>query len=186
MMRVATEHQYPKWIDHASLYLGWKQIEDGQAEQGVACIREALAALRAAGQAVSESFHLSFLAQGYLALGQPRAGLAVIDEALAFVERTGERWFEAELHRLRGEFLLMQAAPVNEIEACCWQAIHLARQQQAKSWELRATMSLCRLWQSHGKGAEAKGMLSEVYQWFSEGFETPDLQDAKGLLATLG
>ena len=102
-----------------------------------------------------------------------------------YIERSDERWCEAELHRLQGELLQMQDAPADQVEACFEQAIAVARRQQAKSWELRATMGLCRLWQAQGKKAEARQMLAGIYGWFSEGFDTVDLIEAKALLGDL-
>ena len=110
--------------------------------------------------------------------------LSVLAEALAQVEKTDERYYEAELRRLKGELLLMQGVET-EAEASFHKAIEVARRQQAKSWELRATVSLCRLWQEQGRMAEARQMLAEIYGWFTEGFDTPDLQEAKMLLEEL-
>ena len=119
-------------------------------------------------------------------MGQPEAGLAALSEALALVEKTGERYYEAELHRLKGELLLQHAAPeVSHAEACFQQALDVARRQQAKSWELRAATSLSRLWQQQGKRAEAHALLAPIYGWFTEGFDTADLQEAKALLEAL-
>jgi len=101
------------------------------------------------------------------------------------VEETDERHWEAELYRLRAELLLMQGDDA-EAEASFHKAVEVARRQQAKSWELRATVSLCRLWQKQGKVDEARQMLAEIYNWFTEGFDTPDLQEAKALLEELG
>ena len=98
----------------------------------------------------------------------------------------GDHWYEAELHRIKGELLLRQAVPdAPQAEACFHKALTVARRQQAKSWELRATLSLSRLWQQQGKRAEARQMLAEVYGWFTEGFDTPDLQEAKAVLDAL-
>src|SRR5262249_3776984 len=107
-------------------------------------------------------------------------------EALAAVHTTGERYWAAELHRLKGELLLRRASPPAEAEACLRQALDIARQQQAKSLELRAAMSLGRLWQQQGQRAEAYALLAPIYGWFTEGFDTTDLQEAKGLLTALG
>jgi predicted ATPase len=120
-----------------------------------------------------------------MALGQYQTGLEVIADALAHGEQGGSRWCEAELYRLQGELLQMQGAPADQVEACLERAIAVARRQQAKSWELRATVSLCRLWQRQGKTTEAHGRLAAIYGWFTEGFDSPDLQDAKTLLASL-
>jgi predicted ATPase len=126
------------------------------------------------------------LAEVHRSLGQPEAGLTALSEALALIEKTGERYYEAELHRLKGELLLQHPAPeVSRAEACFQQALDIARGQQAKSLELRAAMSLSRLWQQQGKRQEARALLAGVYHWFTEGFDTADLQEAKGLLEAL-
>ena len=119
-------------------------------------------------------------------MGQPEAGLTALTEALTLADTTGERWYEPELHRLQGE-LLLQCSSDNQAEAenCFQQAITVARAQQAKSLELRATTSLARLWQQQGKRQEAYDILAPVYGWFTEGFDTADLQDAKALLDEL-
>jgi predicted ATPase len=123
------------------------------------------------------------LAEAYGQVRQVEAGLAILREALTVVEYTGERSYEAELHRLTGQLLLARsAAHHTEAEACFRRALDVARHQQAKSWELRAAMSMARLWQQQGKRAAAYQLLAEVYSWFSEGFDTADLQDATALL----
>ena len=120
-------------------------------------------------------------------MGQTAEGLATLAEALAVAERTGDRRDEAEIHRLKGEFLLRQAVPAApQAETCFRQALDVARRQQAKSWELRAAMSLARLWQQQGKRTEARDLLAPIYGWFTEGFDTADLQEAKALLEELG
>jgi predicted ATPase len=126
------------------------------------------------------------LAAVHRSLGQPEAGLTALREALALVEKTGERYYAAELHRLQGELLLQHATPeVPHAEACFQQALAIARRQQAKSLELRAAMSLSRLWQQQGKRDEAQGLLAPIYGWFTEGFDTADLQEARALLEEL-
>jgi predicted ATPase len=119
-------------------------------------------------------------------MGQPETGLAVLAEALTLVETKGERWYESEIYRLKGELLLQQNA-VNQAEAenCFQQALDIARTQQAKSFELRTVTSLARLWQSQGKRQEAHDLLEPVYGWFTEGLDTADLQEAKALLDEL-
>ena len=120
-------------------------------------------------------------------LGHPEDGLQALAEAHTLVEQHEERWWEAEVCRLRGVLLLRQTrTPQEEAEACLQQALTVARRQQAKSLELRAAMSLARLWQQQGKRAEARELLAPIYEWFTEGFETADLQDAKALLEALG
>ena len=116
--------------------------------------------------------------------GEVEKGLSVLDKALAEVDERGNREFWAEVYRLKGEVLLQQSK-VEEAEECFRKAIEIAQQQQAKSWELRAAMSLARLWQRQGKKAEARELLASVYNWFTEGFDTKDLQDAKVLLEAL-
>jgi predicted ATPase len=139
---------------------------------------------------------LALLAEAHGKGKQPGQGLAVLAEALAHVDSTGEQFYEAELYRLKGELRLQQLKMETECtiassqaeadaEACFLRAIAIARKQQAKSWELRATTSVARLWQQQGKRGEAQQLLLEVYGWFTEGFDTKDLQEAKALLEEL-
>ena len=129
---------------------------------------------------------LALLAEAYGHGGQAEAGLRVVAEALAVAQRTGERRDEAKISRVKGELLLRQAIPnAPEAEACFQQALAIARRQQTKSWELRAAMSLARLWQHQGKRAEARELRAPTYDWFTEGFDMADLQDARALLDTL-
>ena len=129
---------------------------------------------------------LALLAEGHGTIGEPGAGLTVLTEALALVDTTGERWYEPELYRLKGELLLQQASDNQaEAETCFQQAMAIAQNQQAKSFELRTATSLARLWQQQGKRQEAHDLLAPVYYWFTEGFDTADLKDAKALLEVL-
>jgi predicted ATPase len=128
---------------------------------------------------------LALLAEAYGDGEQAEEGLTALDEALTVVESTGERYWEVELHRLKGTLLLTRSAEP-QAEACFRQALDVARRQHAKSLELRAAMSLARLWQRQGKCAEAHELLAPVYGWFTEGFDTPDLQEARALLEGLG
>src|SRR5262249_56893238 len=128
----------------------------------------------------------ALLAEAHGIIGQPEAGLAVLTEALTLVNTTGERWYEAELYRLKGELLLQQSSDnPTEAESCFHHAISIAQNQSAKSWELRAATSLARLWQQQGKRQEAYELLAPIYGWFTEGFDTADLQAAKALLDAL-
>ena len=134
-----------------------------------------------------QPYHLALLAEAHGTLGKPEAGLAVLTEALTLVDITGERWYEPELYRLKGELLLQQSSDNHaEAESCFHQAIAIAQNQQAKSLALRASTSLARLWQQQGKRQEAYDLLAPVYGWFTEGFDTPDLKEAKALLDELG
>ena len=137
---------------------------------------------------------LALLAEASGLLGQPEGGLATLEEARTLLEKTGERYYEAELHRQRGELLLQREAKSHpapdsreqhEAETCFQHALDVSRQQQAKSFELRAAMSLSRLWQRQGKRAQAHALLAPIYNWFTEGFDTADLQEAKALLDAL-
>src|SRR5262249_5917939 len=131
------------------------------------------------------------LAELYGKAGQGEEGLSLLAEALTLVHKTGERFYEAELYRLKGELTLqspvqsLRSKAEEEAEECFYQAVDIARRQQAKSLELRAVMSLSRLWQGQGKKEQAHQLLAEIYGWFTEGFDTKDLQEAKALLAVL-
>jgi predicted ATPase len=158
----------------------------GQDEAGMAQIRRGLAALRATGAALRLPYYLALLAEACGQTGQAAEGLTLLAEALALVDKNEECWWEAELHRLQGELLLsMSADNHTEAAGCFHQALNVARHQQAKSLELRAAMSLARLWQRQGKRTEAYELLAPVYGWFTEGFDTADLQEANALLEEL-
>ncbi len=154
-------------------------------------MRQGLDAQRATGAEVGRPCLLALLAEAYGKVGQAEEGFAVLAEALAIVHKNGERWYEAELYRLKGELTLAQSSVqslesrVKEAEECFHKAIEIAHRQQAKSLELRAVMSVSRLWQQQGKKDEARQMLAEIYGWFTEGFDTKDLQEAKALLEEL-
>jgi predicted ATPase len=150
-------------------------------------MHQGLTALRATGAQLNQTFYLALLAETHANLHQPEEGLRILSEAFVLVDTHDERWWEAELHRLKGELLLQQNSD-NQAEAgnCFQQALTIARAQQAKSFELRTATSLARLWQQQGKREEAHDLLAPVYNWFTEGFDTVDLQDAKALLDELG
>jgi predicted ATPase len=157
----------------------------------MAQMREGMAVHQSVGVRCYLSGTLRSLAEAQAKTGHLGEGLTTLAEALAKVETTDERYCEAEIHRLKGELLLMQGdkteaeASFHQAESCFQHAIEVARRQQAKSWELRATVSLCRLWQQQGKLEEARQRLAEIYGWFTEGFDTPDLEEAKALLEEL-
>jgi predicted ATPase len=184
-IRLSTEHRFPYCLAMGHIWHGWALAEQGQVEEGIAEMRQGIADYYATGAELAQPQHLSLLVEACGKAGQIEEGLALLAEALAATHRNGERWCEAKLHQLKGELLRMHGKDEAEVEACFRQAIEVACQQQAKSWELRAVMSLCRLWQEQGKREEARQRLAEVYDWFTEGFDTPDLKEAKALLEEL-
>jgi tetratricopeptide (TPR) repeat protein len=182
-MTRAAELGLARWLPMTVHQRGWVLAAQGRHAEGIAQMREGLSALQATGAALAQPRFLALLAEAYGHGGQAEAGLGVVADALAVAQRTGERRDEAEICRVKGELLLQHTvANAPEAEACFHQALALARRQQTKSWELRAAMSLARLWQCQGKRAEARELLAEIYGWFTEGFGTADLQDARALL----
>ncbi len=183
---LATAQGFPFWSAYSSILRGWALAHQGQAQEGIEQLRQGLIAFRATGAELLPPYFMALLAEAYGSIGQPEAGLTVLTEALTLVDKTGERWYEPELHRLKGALLLQQSADNHgEASACFHRALDIARRQQAKSLELRAATSLGRLWQQQGKRAEARQLLAEVYSWFTEGFDTRDLREAKALLDEL-
>jgi predicted ATPase len=171
---------------------GWAFAEQEQSEVGMAQMRQGLAAAESIGIAWARPYFLGLLAEAHGRIGQVEEGLTLLAESLSLVEATQDHFWEAELYRLRGELLRRQATnnsglstALSEAETCFRQALELARCQQAKSWELRAATSLSGLWQQQGRQAEVHQLLAPVYGWFSEGFDTPDLQAAQALLDAL-
>jgi tetratricopeptide (TPR) repeat protein len=166
---------------------GWLLAQSGELEEGIGAIRNGIAGLLAASCKYHDSFHRALQARAYLRANQFDDAFASLDDALRFVEQSGERYYEAELNRLRGELLMAagHARDEEEIEGCFRKAIEVARRQEARSWELRATMSLSRLLATQGRREEARMMLAEIYNWFTEGLDTADLKDAKALLEEL-
>jgi len=184
---LCTEQGFPFWLAMASILQGWALAEQGQEQAGITQMRHGLRVWRATGAALAETSYLALMAEVYGEAGQAEEGLRLLAEAFAAVEQREERYFEAELHRLQGELLLAQPAAETEAEAeaCFLRATQIAHQQHAKSWELRAAMSLARLWQKQGRPEEARQELDPVYDWFTEGFDTPDLIGARSLLESL-
>ena len=186
MLALATEHGFARHVALGTLFRGMALAGQGQSAEGLAQIRQGLAAYRATGSVSGMSGHLAQLAEACGQVGQVDESMHLLAEALALVDTTGERHTEAELHRLHGELLRRQAVPeAQTAEACFQRALDVARRQQAKWWELRVAMSLARLWQRQGKRAKARALLAEIYSWFTEGFDTADLQDARALLDAL-
>jgi predicted ATPase len=187
---LSTEHGFAFWATWGSILRGWALVEQGQGEEGIEQMCQGLAAYRATGAEIIRPYNLALLAEGYSKVGRVEEGLVLLNEARATVDTTGERMWEAELYRLKGTLTLQSEvqharSKVEEVEAYFQKAIMIARRQQAKSLELRAVMSLSRLWQPQGEKKEAHTMLAEIYGWFTEGFDTKDLQEAKALLEEL-
>jgi class 3 adenylate cyclase/predicted ATPase len=182
----AAQGGFPYILSWGLMLRGWTLAEQGQAEEGIAQIREGLGALRATGIELWRSYGLSLLAEGCMQLGRFDDGLSVLTEALAATDEREERFYEAEMYRLKGELLLKRDdSYAAEARHCFERAIEVARKQSAKSLELRATTSLARLLARQGTRDEARTMLAEIYGWFTEGFDTADLKDAKLLLDEL-
>ena len=176
----------PPFAAGGRIMRGWAMAAQGQADEAIAEIRDALDALHAIGAEIRRPYYLALLAEAHERAGQVDQGLSALAEALDLVEETGERRWEAEILRLRGKLLLgFGKRSSHDSEGCLRRAIEVARQQGAKMLELRAATSLASLCRDRGRGAEARDLLAPVYGWFTEGFETPDLQDAKDLLDEL-
>jgi predicted ATPase len=185
-IHLAMEQGFPLYTARGAVLHGWALVHQRQAAEGLRQIQQGMAALRALGTEIVLSPYLALFAEAYEIIGQSTEGLRVLDEALTQVHQTEERYYEAELHRLRGALLLQQSLDHQaEAEVCFHTALEIARSQQAKSFELRTATSLARLWQQHGKRQEAHDLLAPVYHWFTEGFDTADLQEAKALLDAL-
>ena len=182
---LCVEHGLPFWIASAKLVRGWALAQQGQPDEGIDELCEGAAIYQGVGTEVAQTILFCMMADAYLKAQKSAEGLQAVEQGLAIVEKNNERVFAAELWRLKGELQLQSDVDHHEAERCFQQAIEIAQQQSAKSWELRAATSLARLWQQQGKTAEARQMLAEIYGWFTEGFDTADLQDAKALLEEL-
>jgi class 3 adenylate cyclase/predicted ATPase len=185
-LMLAQEQQFPHWRAYGTILHGWALAHQGHAQEGIEQFAHGLRDYRATGAEVMQPYFLALLAEAHGTLGESEVGLTVLTEALTRVDTTGERWYESELYRLKGALLLQQHLDNQaDAESCFAQAIAIAQTQQAKSLELRATSSLARLWKQQGKRQEAHDLLTPVYGWFTEGFDTADLQEAKALLNEL-
>ena len=186
LIALADERGAPYWKALGTAVRGWLFAVTGKASDAVWAITSGLTSLRSTGATLYEPRHLSSLAMAYAELGQLDDAWRCIDDAIAKVERSQEKWCEAEVHRIAGEIALKSLAPGPEkAEAYFDRALAVARRQQAKSWELRAAMSMARLWRDQSKRDEARELLAPVYGWFTEGFDTLDLKEAKVLLEEL-
>jgi len=190
LITLSTEQGFAPYLAEGTMLRGWALTEQRKEEEGLTQIQQGLAAQRVTGEELEQPYWLVLLAEAYGKVGRAEEGLSALAEALGQVDKTGARLHEAELYRLKGELLFQsrlqsRKSRVQEAESCFQQALAIARHQSAKSLELRAVMSLSRLWQQQGKRHEAHTMLSEVYHWFTEGLNTKDLQEAKALLEEL-
>jgi predicted ATPase/class 3 adenylate cyclase len=183
---LSTEQGFTQWAVQGTILRGWALALQGQGEEEMTQVRQGIAAFRATGAAVFVPYFYTWLADVCDHLGHVEEGLQALAEAHTLVEQQEERWWAAEIARLRGVLLLRQTGtPQEEAETWLRRALDIARRQQAKSLELRAAMSLARLWQQQGKRDEARDLLAPVYGWFTEGFDTADLQEAEALLGEL-
>jgi predicted ATPase/DNA-binding SARP family transcriptional activator len=188
LLEISAERRFAIFLAWGTALRGWALAEQGEIEEGIAQMQQGLAIWRTTGGEVWLPIPLSLLAEADGKVGKAEEGLALLTEGLGLVDKNGERCWEAELHRLKGELLLKQnegETCFHDAEPCFRQALEVARCQSAKSWELRAAMSLSQLWQKQGKREEARKLLTEIYGWFTEGFDTPDLKEAKALLEEL-
>ena len=188
-MAVATTQGLPFWLAVGTILHGWALAAQGQGEAGIAQMRQGLASWQATGATVHRTLFLALLAEAYGQTGAVDMSLAVLADALRHVHTTGERFYEAELYRLKGEFLQREPdrgqPSTLTPETCFLRALDIARSQDAKAWELRAAMSLSHLWWRQGKRQDAYDLLAPVYDWFTEGLDTSDLIEAKQLLDEL-
>ena len=186
-MALLQDQETPYRLAQSTILQGWALAAQGDPETGLTQLQQGVEAWCSTGAEQLHPYYLALLAEAYHHAGQPQAGLDTVTKALARVQDTQEHHYEAELYRLRGELLLArEVKSQNEAEECFHTALEIARRQEAKSFELRAALSLSKLWQQQGKTAEARQLLEEIYGWFTEGFDTQDLQDTEILLTVLG
>jgi predicted ATPase len=185
VLAVSTEQGFPFWHALGTLFRGWVKVKNGTLAEGISLIRSGLTAYRATGSEGNISHYTTFLAAACGIAGQIEEAFNLLNDALQIVERTGEHWFTAELNRHKGQ-LLLQQGHTEAAEELYRRALNIAQEQEAKLWELRAAVSLARLRRDQGRRGEARDLLAPVYGWFTEGFDTQDLKEAKALLDQLG
>jgi class 3 adenylate cyclase/predicted ATPase len=183
LVAVATEQGFPHWRAQGTIYRGWVKVKNGDVAEGISILRCGLAAYRATGQEVWMPHYTGLLARAWDIAGQIEEGVTLLDDAVQIAERTGERSLEAELNRHKGQ-LLRQGHP-EAAEELYRKALSIAEEQEAKLWQLRAAASFARLRRDQGRRAEALDLLAPIYGWFTEGFDMPDLKEAKALLDEL-
>jgi len=184
LVSVAIEQGFPHWRAQGEIYRGWVKVKHGDVTEGMSLLRSGSAAYRASGAELIVPHYIDMLASACEITGQVEESLFLLDDALQIVKRTGERWFAAELNRHKGQLLLRQGNP-EVAEEFYRKALAIAEEQEAHLWKLRAAVSLARLRRDQGRRTEARDLLTPVYGWFTEGFDTPDLKDAKALLDEL-
>jgi predicted ATPase len=185
LISLATEQSFPHWHALGTIFRGWVKVKNGDVAEGISFLRSGSSAHLATGAELWTPHHIALLAGAYEIAGQIEEAATLLDDALQIVERTGERWLAAELNRHKGQLLLRQGHS-EAAEQLYRKALSIAVEQEAKLWELRATVSLARLRLDQGRRIEARDLLAPVYSWFTEGFATPDLKEAKALLDELG
>jgi predicted ATPase len=184
LVAVTTEQGFVFWRAAGTIYRGWVKVKNGDVVEGMSLLRSGLSSYRTTGAELLLPNYIVFLARACAIASQVEEALALLDDALQMVERTRARWFAAELYRHKGQLLLRQGH-VEAAEELYRKALSIAQEQEAKLWELRAAVSLARLRRDQGRHAEARDLLAPIYAWFTEGFETPDLKEAKALLDEL-
>jgi predicted ATPase len=184
LVAVATDQGFPFYRATGAIFRGWVKARNADASEGLSLLRAGSSAYCATGATAWMPFYNTLLAGACEIAGQIEEGAARLDQALQLVERTGEHWFTAELNRLKGQLLLRQDHP-EAAEELYRKALSIAVEQGAKLWELRAAVSFARLRRDQGHSAEARDVLAPVYGWFTEGFDTPDLKEARALLEAL-
>jgi predicted ATPase len=184
LLALSTAHGFPYFLGMATAFRGASLTALGQAQEGLTLLTQGLMAIRATGTVQNTSHALLWRAEAYAMLGQPVEGLNCLAEAARIIETTEERYHETELHRLRGDLLNATGDPA-AAERNYHLALEVAKRQSAKLLELRASISVARLWCKQGKRGEARDLLAPIYGWFTEGFDTPDLKAAKVLLDEL-
>jgi len=185
LIALATEQGFPHWSAQGKIYRGWVKANTGGVPGAISLLRSGQEAFRAAGAKLLLPHYMGLLAAACEIAGQTEEAVTLLDDALQIVKWTGEQWFEADLDRLKGQILLRQGRS-QAAEELYREALDIAKKQKAKLWELRAALSLARLRRDYGRRTEAHNLLAPIYGWFSEGFDTPDLKEAKALLDELG
>jgi predicted ATPase len=185
LVAVVTEQSFPLWDAQRTIFRGWVTVKNGDVAEGTSLLRHGSTAYRATGAEMFMPHYIALLAGACEIAGQIKEAMTQLNDALQIAERTGERWLAAELYRHKGQLLLRQGHS-EAAEQLFRKALSIAQEQQAKLWELRAVVSLARLRRDQGRHTEARDLLAPVYRWFTEGFGTPDLKEAKVLLDELG